>query len=221
MPVRSLVEALQACPAQASRWAAAGRCAGHAARARLGRLAAGTPRSGLGPHVEALLAELRLPGAGRPPARRDLRLDPLRSRLDRRRVVAVHRLTVCSLPYAEPFAQVAAVRGGAAPGGWPGRRRPAPCWSWPGWPACRWSRRRTARCAANRPGWTPPEACPPTPGCGRCGAGLRRGPSPGLPNSGPAHSFGLANETDQSCGCRSTVPPWQAPRPCWTTIEKE
>ena len=35
--------------------------------ARHGRLAPGTPRSGLGPHVERLLAELRLPGPGDPP----------------------------------------------------------------------------------------------------------------------------------------------------------
>jgi Mg-chelatase subunit ChlD len=65
---------------------------------RQGRLAPGTPRSGLGPHVEALLAELRLPGSGDEPA--DVRLDPLRSPLDRRRHVALQRLTICGVPYA-------------------------------------------------------------------------------------------------------------------------
>lgn len=67
---------------------------------RTGRLAPGTPRSGLGPAVEGLLGELRLP---RPdaPARRELRLDPLRSPLDRRREVALQRLRVCGAAYAQ------------------------------------------------------------------------------------------------------------------------
>lgn len=65
-----------------------------------GHLAPGTPRSGLGPHVAALCAELRLPfsePAGGDPV--DLRLDPLRSRLDRRRHVALCRLRACGIPY--------------------------------------------------------------------------------------------------------------------------
>jgi hypothetical protein len=64
---------------------------------RHGRLAAGTPRSGLAPHVESVLRDLRLPGPGDPEA--DLRLDPLRSDLDRRRHVTLTRLEVCSVPY--------------------------------------------------------------------------------------------------------------------------
>jgi hypothetical protein len=72
---------------------------------RHGRLAPGTPRSGLGPHVEALLAELRLPGPGDPPA--DLRLDALRSDLDRRRHVTLQRLTVCGVPYGQLIGGVA------------------------------------------------------------------------------------------------------------------
>ncbi|MFI1866392.1 DUF5682 family protein [Streptomyces jumonjinensis] len=68
--------------------------------ARQGRLAPGTPRSGLGPSVEALLAELRLPGPAEP-GPRELRLDMLRSDLDRRREIALRRLAVCRVPYGE------------------------------------------------------------------------------------------------------------------------
>ncbi|MEO6086582.1 MAG: DUF5682 family protein, partial [Umezawaea sp.] len=70
---------------------------------RTGLLAPGTPRSGLAPAVEALLADLRLPGPGsREPA--VLRLDPLRSTLDARREVALRRLSVLGVTYAEPMA---------------------------------------------------------------------------------------------------------------------
>ncbi|MGW1589970.1 DUF5682 family protein [Streptomyces sp. NPDC002386] len=70
---------------------------------RTGRPAPGAPRSGLAPAVEAELAALGLPGpadAG-PGSARDLRLDPLRSGLDRRRELLLRRLTVCAVPYAE------------------------------------------------------------------------------------------------------------------------
>ncbi|MFG3023502.1 DUF5682 family protein [Streptomyces sp. NPDC048254] len=68
---------------------------------RVGRPAPQAPRSGLTPAVEAELAALGLPGpADRGPAR-DLRLDPLRSDLDRRRELLLRRLTLCSVPYAE------------------------------------------------------------------------------------------------------------------------
>ncbi|MEV5734536.1 DUF5682 family protein [Streptomyces sp. NPDC052292] len=70
---------------------------------RAGRPAPDTPRSGLAPAVEAELAALGLPGpadAG-PGSARDLRLDPLRSDLDRRRELLLRRLTVCAVPYAE------------------------------------------------------------------------------------------------------------------------
>ncbi|BBA97302.1 hypothetical protein RVR_2978 [Actinacidiphila reveromycinica] len=80
---------------------------------RHGRLAPGTPRSGLGPAVEALLAELRLPAPGSP-EQREVRLDPHRSPLDRRREVALRRLAVCRVPYGE------VVRGGGTPLGPPG-----------------------------------------------------------------------------------------------------
>ncbi|MFF5229077.1 DUF5682 family protein [Dactylosporangium sp. NPDC000521] len=64
-----------------------------------GVLAPGTPRSGLRPAVEALVKELRLPAAGE--KARDMRLDSLRSDLDRRREVALRQLEVCRVPYGE------------------------------------------------------------------------------------------------------------------------
>ncbi|WP_346010817.1 DUF5682 family protein, partial [Streptomyces sp. SID5910] len=82
---------------------------------RGGRPAPGAPRSGLAPAVEAELSSLGLPGpaadgpGGVKP--RDLRLDPQRSGLDRRRDLLLRRLTVCGVPYAEPREVVAA--GGA------------------------------------------------------------------------------------------------------------
>ena len=66
-----------------------------------GRVAPGTPRSGLGPSVEAELAALRLPGPD-DPDRRELRLDPLRSALDNRREILLRRLDVCGVGYGEP-----------------------------------------------------------------------------------------------------------------------
>ncbi|MFD7997771.1 vWA domain-containing protein [Streptomyces mirabilis] len=79
---------------------------------RQGRLAPGTPRSGLGPAVEGLLAELSLPSPTAP-ARRELRLDALRSELDRRREICLRRMTVCRVPYGEETG-VAGVGDGAA-----------------------------------------------------------------------------------------------------------
>lgn len=64
-----------------------------------GRLAPGTPRSGLGPALDAELAQLRLPGP-QAPRRRELRLDPLRSVLDRRREVLLRRTLACGIGYA-------------------------------------------------------------------------------------------------------------------------
>ncbi|MEU8967940.1 DUF5682 family protein [Streptomyces monashensis] len=74
--------------------------------ARTGRPAPRAPRSGLAPAVEADLAELGLPGPADTPSAgaRDLRLDPLRSDLDRRRELLLRRLTVCGVPYGEPKA---------------------------------------------------------------------------------------------------------------------
>ncbi|MEV0532545.1 DUF5682 family protein [Kitasatospora sp. NPDC050463] len=77
---------------------------------RTGRAAPGAPRSGLAPAVEAALTELGLPGPGdtAEAAPRELRLDPLRSPLDRRRDLLLHRLTVCGVPYGESVAGVGA-----------------------------------------------------------------------------------------------------------------
>ncbi|WP_217549940.1 DUF5682 family protein [Streptomyces sp. GbtcB6] len=71
---------------------------------RVGRPTPKAPRSGLAPAVEAELAALGLPGPADsgPGAARELRLDPLRSDLDRRRELLLRRLTLCSVPYAEP-----------------------------------------------------------------------------------------------------------------------
>lgn len=59
-----------------------------------------TPVCGLTPATTALLQQLRLPGPGDPP--RTVRLDPLRSPLDRRREATLQRLLACQVPYAEP-----------------------------------------------------------------------------------------------------------------------
>lgn len=77
-----------------------------------GRIAPGTPRSGLGPSVEAELAALRLPGPD-DPAARELRLDPLRSALDGRRETLLQRLAVCGVGYGESI-QVAGTGDGTA-----------------------------------------------------------------------------------------------------------
>ncbi|MER6163330.1 vWA domain-containing protein [Streptomyces violaceorubidus] len=68
---------------------------------RSGRPAPGAPRSGLAPAVEDELTALGLPGPGSATSTRELRLDPLRSDLDRARDLLLRRLTVCGVPYAE------------------------------------------------------------------------------------------------------------------------
>ncbi|MFD4262053.1 DUF5682 family protein [Streptomyces sp. NPDC058534] len=86
---------------------------------RGGRPAPGAPRSGLAPAVETELSRLGLPGprlsgtnggasggatgwtSGPGAAARELRLDPLRSDVDRDRDLLLRRLTVCGVPYGE------------------------------------------------------------------------------------------------------------------------
>jgi hypothetical protein len=71
---------------------------------RRGRLPKGTPRSGLAVEVEAAVGRLKLPGpdsAEEEP--RELRIDPLRSRLDRARAVLFRRLNLVGIRYANRF----------------------------------------------------------------------------------------------------------------------
>ncbi|MFD5271895.1 DUF5682 family protein [Streptomyces sp. NPDC058335] len=94
---------------------------------RTGRPAPDAPRCGLAPAVEAEVAELGLPGPedGVPGAARDLRLDPLRSDLDRRRELLLRRLTVCGVPYGEAKEVVGAGGAEAVTSRWEVRWTPA------------------------------------------------------------------------------------------------
>lgn len=94
---------------------------------RGGRPAPGAPRSGLAPAVEAELSALGLPGPqdGASGEARDLRLDPLRSDLDRRRELLLRRLTVCGVPYAEAKEVVGAGGAEALTSRWEVRWTPA------------------------------------------------------------------------------------------------
>ena len=83
-----------------------GRALAHAMEAvlvgnRRGALPPGAPRSGLLVEVEQLLAELRLPGPKSPPEPVELRLDPERSPLDRRRHLTLRRLCTAGVRYGE------------------------------------------------------------------------------------------------------------------------
>src|SRR5262245_24235637 len=67
-----------------------------------GRLPKGTPRSGLAVQIEAAVARLKLPGPDAIDEEpRELRLDPLRSRLDRARAVLFRRLNLVGIHYAQ------------------------------------------------------------------------------------------------------------------------
>ncbi|MFJ7271355.1 DUF5682 family protein [Streptomyces sp. NPDC099050] len=93
---------------------------------RSGRPAPAAPRSGLAPAVEDEVAALGLPGpADTGPAVRDLRLDPLRSDLDRRRELLLRRLTVCGIPYATSTPVTGAGAGEAVTTRWEVRWTPA------------------------------------------------------------------------------------------------
>ncbi|CAL9584941.1 hypothetical protein SUDANB121_05136 [Nocardiopsis dassonvillei] len=101
---RELVEALTTALAQGEPLGRA-RALARAARreligSRRGRPAPDAPASGLGVHVAALAARLRLPGPDDDP--RELRLDPERSPLDRERHIALQRASAAGIAYAEP-----------------------------------------------------------------------------------------------------------------------
>ncbi len=68
---------------------------------RRGRIPEGAPRAGLSVSVNALLEELRLPGLDAGREAKELTLDPERSALDRRRVIALAQLEVCGVPYSQ------------------------------------------------------------------------------------------------------------------------
>ncbi|MEV2259466.1 DUF5682 family protein [Streptomyces anulatus] len=95
--------------------------------ARTGRPAPAAPRSGLGPAVEAETEALALPGPkdAHEKAPRDLRLDPARSTLDRRRELLLRRLTVCGIPYAQEQGVAGATGGEGLTTRWQVRWTPA------------------------------------------------------------------------------------------------
>ncbi|WP_405434148.1 vWA domain-containing protein [Streptomyces anulatus] len=95
--------------------------------ARTGRPAPAAPRSGLGPAVEAETEALALPGPkdAHEKAPRDLRLDPARSTLDRRRELLLRRLTVCGIPYAQEQGVAGAAGGEGLTTRWQVRWTPA------------------------------------------------------------------------------------------------
>ncbi|WP_330321884.1 vWA domain-containing protein [Streptomyces anulatus] len=95
--------------------------------ARTGRPAPAAPRSGLGPAVEAETEALALPGPedAHEKTPRDLRLDPARSTLDRRRELLLRRLTVCGIPYAQEQGVAGAAGGEGLTTRWQVRWTPA------------------------------------------------------------------------------------------------
>ncbi len=101
-----LLEAIESCLVQGDLFGK-GRAIAAAAQTvlvgkRRGRLPAGTPRSGLAVQIEATVARLKLPGPESVDDEpRELRLDPLRSRLDRARAVLFRRLNLTGIQYAQ------------------------------------------------------------------------------------------------------------------------
>ncbi|MFE9458410.1 DUF5682 family protein [Streptomyces californicus] len=94
---------------------------------RTGRPAPAAPRSGLSPAVEAETEELALPGPrdAHEKTPRDLRLDPSRSPLDRRRELLLRRLSVCGIPYAREQEVTGAAGGEGLTTRWQVRWTPA------------------------------------------------------------------------------------------------
>jgi len=103
---QEVVEALQLCLTQGQLYGA-GRAVAKAMATvlignRTGELPDDVPRCGLAPHVEQILADLNLPAAATLGQDKRMRLDPLRSALDRAREVVFQQLLVCQIPYATP-----------------------------------------------------------------------------------------------------------------------
>ncbi|MFH8884423.1 DUF5682 family protein [Streptomyces californicus] len=94
---------------------------------RTGRPAPAAPRSGLSPAVEAETEALGLPGPrdAHEKTPRDLRLDPSRSPLDRRRELLLRRLSVCGIPYAREQEVTGAAGGEGLTTRWQVRWTPA------------------------------------------------------------------------------------------------
>ncbi|KOU08671.1 von Willebrand factor A [Streptomyces sp. NRRL F-2295] len=94
---------------------------------RTGRPAPAAPRSGLSPAVEAEAEALALPGPrdAHEKTPRDLRLDPSRSPLDRRRELLLRRLSVCGIPYAREQEVTGAAGGEGLTTRWQVRWTPA------------------------------------------------------------------------------------------------
>jgi Mg-chelatase subunit ChlD len=67
---------------------------------RFGTVPSMLPRCGLAPHIESIFQQLRLPGPESLGQEKRLRLDPLRSALDRARVVVFEQMLACQIPYA-------------------------------------------------------------------------------------------------------------------------
>ncbi|MCA9037978.1 MAG: hypothetical protein KDA91_22790, partial [Planctomycetaceae bacterium] len=103
---QEVVEAMQLCLTQGQLYGA-GRAVAAALQtvfvgSRMGQLPADMPRCGLAPHIEQILKTLNLPGPESITQEKRMRLDPLRSALDRAREVVFRQLLVCRIPYAEP-----------------------------------------------------------------------------------------------------------------------
>lgn len=102
------LEAIETCLVQSDLYGR-GRAVASAAQKTLvgmrrGRLPKGTPKSGLAHHVEEMLKRLKLPGPDESDNEwRELRLDPLRSALDRSRAVVLRRMNLSGILYAERF----------------------------------------------------------------------------------------------------------------------
>ncbi|MFO0999893.1 MAG: DUF5682 family protein [Planctomycetaceae bacterium] len=99
-----LIEALQTCLTRGQLFGL-GRAVADAMQSvlvgsRFGTVPETLPRCGLAPHLESIFKQLRLPGPESLGEEKRMRLDPLRSALDRARVVVFEQLNVCQIPYA-------------------------------------------------------------------------------------------------------------------------